>query len=82
MTRKRNPANHWPIWMPRILWLRRECPLCTSIEFRAGEAGPFDSVLRILALRRVRCVNCWRKYYWFVRMGPGRERLAHADVAK
>jgi hypothetical protein len=59
----------WPNWLPRVLWVRRECPRCTSFEFRAEDFGPLDRTLRIFAMRRVRCVNCWRRYYWFTRVG-------------
>src|ERR1700758_5158522 len=59
----------WPGWLPRVLWLRRECPLCTSVEFCAEDSRPLDRALRILAMRRVRCVNCWRRYHWFARVG-------------
>ena len=59
----------WPSWLPRVLWIRRQCPLCTSVEFRAEDSGPLDRTLRILAMRRVRCVNCWRRYYWFSKAG-------------
>jgi hypothetical protein len=63
------PTLSWPNWLPRMLWIRRECPLCTSVEFRSEDHGGLDRTLRILAMRRVRCVNCWRRYYWFVRVG-------------
>ena len=56
-------------WLPRILLIRRECPLCTSIRFRTEDPTSLDRALRVLAMRRVRCVNCWRRYYWFVRVG-------------
>ena len=57
--------RHWPSSLPRILWRRRECPLCSSIEFKAAERHPLDPLLRVFALFPVRCVNCWRRYYWF-----------------
>jgi hypothetical protein len=63
------PTLSWPNWLPRMLWIRRECPLCTSVEFRSEDHGGLDRTLRILAMRRVRCVNCWRRYYWFARVG-------------
>ena len=56
---------NWPSRIPRILWMRRECPLCTSIEFRAAEPHALDGPLALFALRPVRCVNCWRRYYCF-----------------
>jgi hypothetical protein len=59
--------RNWPSSIPRILWKRHECPRCSSIEFRAAESHPLDPLLRSFALRPVRCVNCWRRYYWFAK---------------
>jgi hypothetical protein len=50
-------------YFPKLLW--RVCPLCSSVKFKTAESYPFDRPLRLLALRPVRCVNCWRRYYWF-----------------
>lgn len=58
---------NWPGSVPRLLWMRRECPLCSSIEFQTAESHPLDRLLVLLALRPVRCVNCWRRYYWFAK---------------
>ena len=58
---------NWPSSVPRLLWMRRECPLCSSIEFQTAESHPFDRLLGLFALRPVRCVNCWRRYYWFAK---------------
>ena len=55
---------NWPGRLPRLLLIRRECPLCSSIEFRTAESHPLDTLLALFALRPVRCVNCWRRYYW------------------
>jgi hypothetical protein len=57
----------WPSNVPRLLWMRRECPLCTSIEFRTAESHPLDRWLKLLMFCPVRCVNCWRRYYWFAK---------------
>ena len=57
----------WPSSIPRILWKRRQCPLCSSIEFKTAESHPLDPFLRPFALSPVRCVNCWRRYYWFAK---------------
>jgi hypothetical protein len=65
----------WPNWLPRVLWVRRECPLCTSIQFRTEEPASLDRALRVLAMRRVRCVNCWRRYYWFARVGSRQRNM-------
>jgi len=56
---------NWPGRFPRVLWFQRACPLCSGVEFKTAEATFADSLLRILALRPIRCVNCWRRYYWF-----------------
>jgi hypothetical protein len=55
--------------LPRVLW-RRECPLCSSIQFKTAEDGFLDSMLKLFGLRPVRCVNCWRRYYWFAKRSP------------
>jgi hypothetical protein len=54
----------WPNWLPRVLWMRRMCPSCTSIEFKPAELRPLDGVLALFFLRPVRCTSCWRRYYW------------------
>jgi hypothetical protein len=53
--------------LPQILWNGRQCPLCSSIRFEEAESGPLDGLLGIFMLRPIRCVNCWRRYYWFAR---------------
>lgn len=58
---------NWPSRFPRLLWMRKACPLCSSIQFEAAETGPLDGLLSLLALHPVRCVNCWRRYYWFAK---------------
>ena len=58
---------NWPSRIPRLLWMRRKCPLCTSTEFREAESGAFDGLLSMFTLRAVRCANCWRRYYWFAK---------------
>lgn len=60
-------ALNWPPVIPRVLWMRHKCPLCSSVEFRPAERGWLDGVLVLFRLRAVRCVNCWRRYYWFAR---------------
>ena len=57
----------WPGRLPRLLWIRRVCPLCTSYEFKEAESNSLDKPLGLFALRPVRCVNCWRRYYWFAK---------------
>jgi hypothetical protein len=55
----------WPGWLPHILWPRRVCPRCTSVEFKPGELHPGDGLWGMFALRPVRCMSCWRRFYWF-----------------
>jgi hypothetical protein len=54
----------WPGWLPRILWIRRECPSCKCIQFKAAELRSLDGLLGLFAFRPVRCKFCWRRYYW------------------
>jgi hypothetical protein len=56
---------NWAAYFPKLLWIKRVCPLCSSVKFKTAESYPLDRPLRLLALRPVRCVNCWRRYYWF-----------------
>ena len=55
----------WPNWVPHLVWVRRECPACNSIKFKTAELRPVDGLLAMFALRPVRCMFCWRRYYWF-----------------
>ena len=55
----------WPSRVPRLLFRCRACPLCSSIEFSRDELGRLDRFLGCFALKPVRCVNSWRKYYCF-----------------
>ena len=57
---------NWPSNFPQFLWTR-QCPLCGSNEFQAAELHSLDGLLRLFGLRPVRCVNCWRRYYWFMK---------------
>jgi hypothetical protein len=54
----------WPAWAPRPPLIRRKCPRCDSVRFKAAELRPFDGLLSMFALRPVRCMFCWRRYYW------------------
>lgn len=60
-------VQSWLGRLPRILWAGRQCPLCSSIRFEEAEPGSLDGVLGVLMLRPIRCVNCWRRYYWFAK---------------
>lgn len=55
----------WPNWLPRVLGIRRVCPRCESVKFKPAELRSFDGLLGLFALRPVRCMFCWRRYYWF-----------------
>lgn len=54
---------NWPNWLPRLLLIRRKCPCCNSVKFKPGELRAFDWLLGLFALRPVRCMFCWRRYY-------------------
>jgi hypothetical protein len=56
--------NNWLSWVPQLLWRRRECPRCNSVKFKQAELRPLDGLLSMFALRPVRCMFCWRRYYW------------------
>jgi hypothetical protein len=60
----------WPNWLPHLLWIRRECPRCHSVQFKPAELRPIDGLLAMFALRPVRCKFCWRRYYWVALHGP------------
>lgn len=61
-------VQSWFGRLPKVLWTERQCPLCSSIRFEPAEAGPLDPLLGLFLLRPVRCVNCWRRYYWFAKV--------------
>lgn len=61
----KNARMSWPAQIPRVLWMRRSCPLCSSTEFKEAEHASLDGLLDVLALHAVRCANCWRRYYLF-----------------
>ncbi len=69
MTRKAEAVSRvsWnqPAWMPHLLFIKRKCPRCNSVKFKQAELRSFDSLLSLFALRPVRCMFCWRRYYWF-----------------
>lgn len=52
-------------WLPQVLWPQRKCPVCTSVDFKPAEVRSYDGLLSMFALRPVRCMFCWRRYYWF-----------------
>jgi hypothetical protein len=58
-----------PAWLPRMVWMKWVCPFCTSIQFDRSEGTPFDRMLNVFALRRVRCAICWPRCYWFASAG-------------
>jgi len=57
--------RNWPSWLPHLLWVQDDCPRCHSPRFKAAELRPIDHILALLALVPVRCLFCWRRYYWF-----------------
>jgi hypothetical protein len=59
----------WLDRLPKVIWTQRQCPLCSSIHFEQAESGPLDNLLGLFMLRPIRCVNCWRRYYWLARAG-------------
>ena len=63
-------AIPWLNWLPRVLWTRRTCPRCNSVEFKPGELRSHDGLLGMFALRPVRCMFCWRRFYWFSMRSP------------
>jgi hypothetical protein len=60
----RDASRNWPNWAPRVLWMRHKCPSCDSVQFKAAELRGEDFLLGLMGLRPVRCVFCWRRYYW------------------
>ena len=54
----------WPVWAPRLLWFRHKCPRCNSVRFKPAEMRLLDELLSMFALHPVRCMFCWRRYYW------------------
>jgi hypothetical protein len=35
------------------------------MKFKPAELHSFDGLLALFAMRPVRCIFCWRRYYWF-----------------
>ena len=56
---------NWPNPVPGLIWTKHECPRCNSVEFKPAELRSFDGLLSMFGLRPVRCMFCWRRYYWF-----------------
>ena len=66
-----NSANqHDPLWMPHFIWTKHECPHCNSLQFKPAELRSIDALLSMFALRPVRCMFCWRRFYWFAFHAP------------
>ena len=53
-----------PSWVPPMPLLRHKCPRCKSVKFKAAELRSFDSLLSLFFLHPVRCMFCWRRFYW------------------
>jgi hypothetical protein len=62
---------NWHNGIPQFFVVRERCPLCRATEFNLSAQHPLKQVLRYVAIRPVRCANCWRRYYW---LKPGRIR--------
>lgn len=60
-----NTSRNWPQWLPRMLWIHRKCPWCNSVKFKQAELRSVDELLSMFAIRPIRCMFCWRRYYWF-----------------
>lgn len=58
-------SREWPNWVPRLLLIRRQCPRCNSVKFKPAELRLIDGLLSMFAVRPIRCLFCWRRYYWF-----------------
>ncbi len=67
-----NSDTDWPEWLPHPLW-NHTCPRCDSMKLKQAERRPFDGFLAIFAMRPVRCMFCWRRYYWLA---------LHAEIAE
>ena len=57
-------SRKWPDLVPHLILIRRECPRCQSLKLNRAELRPIDGLLKMFALRPVRCMLCWRRYYW------------------
>jgi len=40
-------------------------PCCNSRQFKQGELRPLDGLYAMFFLHPIRCMFCWRRYYWF-----------------
>jgi hypothetical protein len=34
------------------------------VKFKTAELRPYDGLLGLFGLRPVRCLFCWRRFYW------------------
>jgi hypothetical protein len=59
-----NSQQDWPNWLPHVLCFQRKCPRCNSVKFKKAELRSIDELLAMFAVRPVRCIFCWRRYYW------------------
>jgi hypothetical protein len=64
-----NARKDWPDWLPHLLCFRRKCPRCNSVKFKQAEMRSIDELLAMFAVRPVRCIFCWRRYYWVTLRG-------------
>jgi hypothetical protein len=64
-----NSKRDWPDWLPHLLCFKRQCPRCNSLKFKQAEMRSIDELLAMFAVRPVRCIFCWRRYYWITLRG-------------
>jgi hypothetical protein len=38
----------WPNWLPRVLWIRRMCPRCSSTQFKPAQLHSADGLFVML----------------------------------
>lgn len=60
-------------WAQRLPLFRHKCPHCDSVKFKAAELRPFDGLLGLVGLHPVRCMFCWRRFYWVALSGAPAE---------
>jgi hypothetical protein len=56
---------NWCNGIPRLVVVNERCPLCHATEFQISMSHPLTNFFSAFWLHRVRCMNCWRRYYWF-----------------
>ena len=62
----------WTSRLPHLLWFGHKCPSCASVKFKPAEMRSYDGLFSMFFLRPVRCLFCWRRYYWFAFLADDR----------